>query len=249
MTTTAKAPDTDETAARKVFDVGIDDRVAVGSAIGLGIQNILGMAGLLIFPALLGAAFKLSPADTAYLYGITFMTSGLVVVLQSVFLLRLPIIQGPYAGTLAALLAVGHQHGGLGAAYGSMVVAGGIWCVLAIPIRRFGVVTVLSRFVRDPIVSGVIVMILATQLSNTALPNWLGTPNSPGFPIVNLVAGFIGAVLVVLLTALPRGGLLRCWSASWSAPSRTRCSHPRTSVVSCTTRASRCRSCSRSGSP
>lgn len=209
MTTTAKAPAGTDTPARKIFDVGIDDRVPALTAIGLGVQNILGMAGLLIFPALLGAAFRLSPADTAYLYGITFMTSGLVVVLQSVFLLRLPIIQGPYAGTLAALLAVGHQHGGLGAAYGSMVVAGAIWCVLAIPLKRFGVVTVLARFVRDPIVSGVIVMILATQLSNTALPNWLGTPASPGFPIVNLVAGFIGAVLVVALTALPKGGLLR----------------------------------------
>jgi xanthine/uracil permease len=192
-----------------VFDVGIDERVAVPSAIGLGVQNILGMAGLLIFPALIGAAFRLSPEDTAYLYGITFMTSGLVVILQSVFLLRLPIIQGPYAGSLAALLAVGHLHGGLGAAFGSMFVAGVIWCVLAIPLKRFGIVTVLSTFVRDPIVSGVIVLILATQLTNTALPNWLGTPASPGFPVINLLAGLVGAVLVIVLTALPRGGWLR----------------------------------------
>lgn len=201
---------TDEaTARRSVFDVGIDQRVPVPTAIGLGVQNILGMAGLLIFPALLGAAFKLSPGDTAYLYGITFMTSGLVVILQSVLLLRLPIIQGPYAGTLAALLAVGHQHGGLGAAYGSMVVAGAIWCVLAIPLKRFGLVTVLGRFVRDPIVSGTIVLILATQLSSTALPNWLGKPTDPGFPVWNLVAGLVAAVLVVAFTVLPRGSLLR----------------------------------------
>lgn len=192
-----------------VFDVGIDEKVAIGPAIGLGLQNVLGMAGLLIFPALLGAAFHLSATDTAYLYGITFMTSGLVVILQSVFLLRLPIIQGPYAGTLAALLAVGHQQGGLGAAYGSMAVAGGIWCVLAIPLRRYGVVTVLSRFVRDPIVSGVLVLILATQLTNTALPNWLGAPSSPGFPDLNLIAGGVGAVLVVVLTLVRRGTWLR----------------------------------------
>lgn len=209
---TATDSRTDAAAAqahRKVFDVGIDDRVPVGSAIGLGVQNILGMAGLLIFPALLGVAFHLSPSDAAYLYGVTFMTSGLVVILQSVFLLRLPVIQGPYAGTLAALLAVGHQHGGLGAAYGSMVVAGAIWCVLAIPLRRFGVITYLARFVRDPIVSGVVVMILATQLSNTALPNWLGTPASPGFPVVNIVAGAVGALLVIVFTVLPKGNLLR----------------------------------------
>ncbi len=158
---------------------------------------------------MLGAAFKLSPTDTAYLYGVTFMTSGLVVILQSVFLLRLPVIQGPYAGTLAALLAVGHEHGGLGAAFGSMVIAGAIWCVLAIPLKRFGVITLLSKFVRDPIVTGVIVMILATQLANTGLPNWLGTPASPGFPGINIIAGLIAAVLVIVFTALPKGNMLR----------------------------------------
>ena len=192
-----------------VFDVGIDDKVRVGSAVGLGIQNILGMAGLLIFPALIGTAFKLSATDTAYLYGVTFMTSGLVVILQSVFLLRLPIIQGPYAGSLAALLAVGHGRGGLGAAFGSMVVAGLIWCVIAIPLKRFGPITYLAKFVRDPIISGVLVLILATQLTSTALPNWLGTPTSPGFPWVNLLAGGVAAALVIALTLLRRGKLLR----------------------------------------
>ncbi len=181
-----------------VFDVGIDEKVPVASAVGLGVQNILGMAGLLIFPALIGAAFKLSTSDTAYLYGVTFMTSGLVVILQSVLLLRLPIIQGPYAGSLAALLAVGHAKGSsLGAAFGSMVVAGLIWCVLAVPLKRFGLITYLSRFVRDPIISAVIVLILATQLTSTALPNWLGTPESPGFPGVNLLAGAVAAVLIL----------------------------------------------------
>ena len=211
MTTTGsrEEPSAPPAARVPVFDVGVDERVPVGTAIGLGVQNILGMAGLLIFPALLGAAFHLSPPDTAYLYGVTFMTSGLVVILQSVFLLRLPIIQGPYAGSLAALLAVGHQHGGLGAAYGSMVVAGAIWCVLAVPLRRFGVITYLARFVRDPIVSGVIVMILATQLTNRRCRTGCGTPGKPGFPVTNLVAGLVGAVLVIVFTLLPKGNLLR----------------------------------------
>lgn len=206
MTTRVSLPKTE---AVPVFDVGIDDKVRVGSAVGLGVQNILGMAGLLIFPALIGTAFKLSAADTAYLYGVTFMTSGLVVILQSVLLLRLPIIQGPYAGSLAALLAVGHGRGGLGAAFGSMVVAGLIWCVLAIPLKRFGPITYLAKFVRDPIISGVLVLILATQLTSTALPNWLGTPASPGFPWVNLLAGGVAAALVIALTLLRRGKLLR----------------------------------------
>jgi xanthine/uracil permease len=201
MTATATARET--TGEPGVFDVGIDDRVRFGTAVGLGFQNILGMAGLLIFPALLGVSFHLSTHDTAYLYGVTFMTSGLVVILQSVFLLRLPIIQGPYAGSFAALLAVGHTAG-LGEAFGSMVVAGAIWCVLAVPVRRFSLIGYLGGFVRDPVIPGVIVMILATQLTSTALPNWLGGPASPGFPVVNLVTGAIAAVIVVALTMLSR---------------------------------------------
>jgi len=187
-----------------IFDVGIDDPVPVTTALGLGVQNILGMAGLLIFPALLGSTFQLSATDTAYLYGITFMTSGLVVVLQSVILLRLPVIQGPYAGTLASLLVVGHGSGGLGAAFGSMAIAGLIWCVLAVPVKRFSVIGHLAQFVRDPIIPGMIVLILATQLTSTALPNWLGPPSSPGFPLVNLLAGAVAAVLVITLSVMPQ---------------------------------------------
>jgi xanthine/uracil permease len=192
--------------APPIFDVGIDDRVPMTTALGLGVQNILGMAGLLIFPALIRTTFHLSSHDTAYLYGITFMTSGLVVILQSVLLLRLPIIQGPYAGTLATLLVVGQGSGGLGAAFGSMVVAGAIWSLLAIPIRRFSVIGYFARFIRDPIIPGVIVMILATQLASTALPNWLGTPHSAGFPWVNLAAGAVTVALVIALTVRPATG-------------------------------------------
>jgi xanthine/uracil permease len=195
-----------------IFDVGVNDRVPVTTSIALGIQNILGMAGLLIFPALIRSSFHLSAHDTAYLYGVTFMTSGVVVILQSVFLLRLPIVQGPYAGSLAALLAVGHQAG-LGAAFGSMAVAGVVWCVLALPFKRFNLMGRLGSFVRDPIIPGVLVMILATQLTSTALPNWIGSPGTPGFPGMNLIAGGIAAILVIALTVLPRrtrwGTLLR----------------------------------------
>jgi xanthine/uracil permease len=75
--------------------------------------------------------------------------------------------------------------------------------------RRFSPVALLGRFVQDPVVPGVIVMILATQLSSTGLPTWLGTPESPGFPLVNLGAGAVAAALVIALTVLaPRGSRL-----------------------------------------
>ncbi|MGH3435855.1 MAG: uracil-xanthine permease family protein [Sciscionella sp.] len=183
------------------------------SAISIGFQNILGLAGLLLFPGLIGHAYSLSPSNTAYLYGITFMTSGLVVIFQSVWLLRLPIVQGPFAGVFAAILVIGHERGGLGVTFGSLLVAALIWSVLAIPLRRYNVVTALSRYLQHSIVAGVVLIIIAVQLGTIALPGWIGKPGEPGFPGVNALSAVIGAfvVLVCMGTAkkfLRRGAVL-----------------------------------------
>jgi xanthine/uracil permease len=92
-------------------------------------------------------------AKIAYLYGMTFLVCGFVTILQSALLLRLPIIQGPYAGSFASMLAVGHLGGGLGAAYGSFFVAALIWCVLSLPVRGSSI-GLLARFLRAPIIAG-----------------------------------------------------------------------------------------------
>src|SRR4029077_1705859 len=42
-----------------------------------------------------------------------------------------------------------------------------------------------GRFLRAPIISGMMVMLVIIQISNVALPNWIGVPSSPGFPAVN----------------------------------------------------------------
>ncbi|HYA07829.1 MAG TPA: solute carrier family 23 protein, partial [Xanthobacteraceae bacterium] len=100
------------TASAKVFDVGIDQRLPSGQLLILGLQNIFGMTGMFVFPGILGRSFNLAPEQIAYLYGMTFVVCGIVTILQSTLLLRLPIIQGPYAGSFATLLAVGHLQGG-----------------------------------------------------------------------------------------------------------------------------------------
>lgn len=188
-----------------VFDVGINERLPPGQLLILGLQNVFGMTGMFVFPGLLGRSFNLSPDQIAYLYGMSFAVCGVITILQSVLLLRLPIIQGPYAGNFAALLAAGHLPGaGLGMAYGSFFVASLIWCVLTVPSRRFGFIGLFSRFLRAPIISGMMVIFVIIQISNVALPNWLGSPASPGFPLVNLSTGAVAAG--VLIVAMIWGG-------------------------------------------
>ncbi len=190
-----------------IFDVGINERLPASQLLVVGLQNVFGMTGMFVFPALLGRAFQLTPEQIAYLYGMTFMVCGLTTILQSVLLLRLPITQGPYAGCFAALLATGHLAGGLGAAYGSLLVASLIWCVLTVSIKGFSVIGLLARFMRAPIISGMIVVLIMVQIANVAFPNWIGLKQSPGFPLINLGAGAI--CLAGLIAVTLWGGPLR----------------------------------------
>jgi xanthine/uracil permease len=190
-----------EPATARIFDVGINDRLPLSQLIVLGLQNIFGMTGMFVFPGLLGRAFNLPASQIAYLYGMSFIVCGVITILQSVLLLRLPIIQGPYAGNFAALLAVGHlQRGGLGAAYGSFFIASLIWCVLTVPIGGWSFIGLFARFLRAPVISGMIVILTITQIANVALPNWIGNPASAGFPLVNLFAGAIAAAIVIVVS-------------------------------------------------
>jgi xanthine/uracil permease len=209
----AHTPIADVPAAR-VFDVGVNDSLPPAQLFVLGLQNVFGMTGMFVFPGLLGRSFNLPPEKIAYLYGMTFAVCGVITVLQSVLLLRLPIIQGPYAGSFAALIAVGHlQGGGLGAAFGSFFIASLIWCALTIPVRRFSFIGLFARYLRSPMISGMMVLLVIIQISNVALPNWIGGPSSPGFPTVNIFSGAIAvAVLVGVMlwggSRLRRGAIL-----------------------------------------
>jgi xanthine/uracil permease len=205
---------TAEVTKGSAFDVGINDRLPAGQLAILGLQHVFGMTGMFVFPGLLGRSFNLTAERIAYLYGMTFVVCGIITVLQSVWLLRLPVVQGTYAGNFAALLAVGHmQSGGLGAAYGSFFVAALIWCALSVPIRRFSFIGLFARFLRAPMISGIIVMLTIIQVANVALPNWIGVPSSPGFPLVNILAGAVGVAVLVVTTVwgsryLRRGAIL-----------------------------------------
>jgi xanthine/uracil permease len=195
------------------IEVGVNERLGLLPTLGLGFQHILGLAGLLLFPALVGKSFGLAPHETAYLYGITFITSGVVVILQAVGLLRLPVVQAPFAGIFAALLVIGHQTG-LGTAFGSLIVASLIWTVLSVPLRRWSVVATLSARISHPIVSGVILLIISTQLATIVLPSYFGTPGSSrAFPWINLLCAVVALVLVVIgirarNTIIRRGAVL-----------------------------------------
>jgi xanthine/uracil permease len=185
------------------FDVGINERLPLAQLAILGLQNVFGMTGMFVFPGLLGRSFSLPPEQIAYLYGMTFISCGIITILQSVLLLRLPIAQGPYAGSLVVLLSIGHAGpGGLGAAYGSFFVAALLWCVLSVPIRGRSIVGLLERYLRYPMISGMIVMLIMVQIAGVALPNWIGYPAAGGSLAINFGAGLVAVIAIMVAMLL-----------------------------------------------
>lgn len=193
--------------AEKPFDVGINEKLPLSQYLILAFQNVFGMTGMFVFPGLFGRAFQLPNDQIAYLYGMVFLISGLITVFQGVGFLRLPIVQGPYVGTFIGLLVLGHIPGiGLGVAFGSFFVASVIWALLAIPIRGLSFIALFGRFFQTPMISGVMVVLLMMQIAVVSLPNWIGHPHTPGFPGINLIAGFAAVVIFILMTL---------WGGKW----------------------------------
>ena len=184
-----------------VFDVGIHEKLPFGQAAVLGFQNIFGMPGMFVFPGVLGQALHLPIEQIAYLYGMTFVISGLVTAGQAALILRLPIVHGPYIGSFTALLTLGvMRDAGLALAFGSAFVACLIWFLLTIPIRGWSFCGMFARYMQSPMISGIIVLLTMVQLANASVPNWIGERSSPGYPAVNFLCGAIAVATLVAVT-------------------------------------------------
>jgi xanthine/uracil permease len=188
-------------APENVFDVGIHEKLPFGQAVMLGFQNIFGMIGMFVFPGVMGNVLHLTVDQTAHLYGMTFLVSGFVTACQSMLILKLPIVHGPYVGSFTALLALGQlPDGGLGLAFGSCFVACIIWFLLTVPIGGWSFAGFFARYLRSPMISGIMVLLAMVQIANTSLPGWIGDRASPGFPGVNLLAGAAAVLTMVCVT-------------------------------------------------
>jgi xanthine/uracil permease len=189
------------TNGRAMFDVLPGGKVPLKDTALMGLQNVFVMTGCFVFPGIMGKSFDL-PVDTvADLYGATFIGCGLTTLLIAALFGRMPLVAGPYAGVFAALLSFGHMPGSnLGTGFGSLCVASLLWCLLAIPIRGVSGISFLARTVRNPVIAGAIVMLVMMQIADLAFPHWLGKTKDPTFPLINLGAGLVTAIVLMMLT-------------------------------------------------
>src|SRR5579872_7522690 len=111
--------------------VGIDDRLKWWQNIVYGVQQLTVDTTILIIPVLLARALKLPPQTSAFVVQAALTGAGLVTIAQALWILRLPVLQGPGIVFVSVVPAV-VSTSGLAAAWTGMVIASLIAAVLSV---------------------------------------------------------------------------------------------------------------------
>ncbi len=175
------------------LSVGIEQRLPPALVLGYALQHLVALTGIWIFPLLIGQELSLSKTQVGIIVQACFITTGLVTILQSGRLLRLPVVQGPTAVFFVLLVNAAQTHG-LGTAFGSMAVAGLLFAALCLPIRRWGLIGYLSPLMSPPLIYGTLLVIIGVQLAGIGLPNWFGVS---GPPALNFSAAMVTALVIL----------------------------------------------------
>jgi NCS2 family nucleobase:cation symporter-2 len=185
----------------------VDERLPLAQLVPLGLQHVLVMyAGAVAVPLIIGRALKLPPQQVAVLVNADLFACGIVTLIQSVgigvFGIRLPVMMGVTFASVAPMLAMaGNPALGLGAIYGSVIIAG----VFGLIVAPF--MSSLLRFF-PPVVTGTIIAVIGISLMRIGI-NWAAgaaAPNLPGYgdPINLAVAAFV-LIAILAITKFGKG--------------------------------------------
>lgn len=198
----------------QVLTVGFNERLPAPRTLLFGTQHLLALTGIWLFPSIIGSSLDLSRDEVGLITQGCFLMTGVVTLLQSSRLLRLPIVQGPTAAFMVALVAAGSTHG-LGTAFGSMMVAGLVFALLSIPIRRFGVFGHIAGIAAHPIVFGTLFVIIGAQLATVGLSGWFGTPGQQGFGLPFFFLALFTVLVVMGCTLVGGRTVVRRAAVFW----------------------------------
>lgn len=178
--------------------IGIEDRLSWWQNVMYGVQQLTVDTTVLIIPILLARALRLPPETGALMVQAALVGAGLVTIGQALWILRLPVIQGPaivFVSVVPAVVAVS----GMAAAWTGLVIASLIAAALS-AIGFWGKVR--AVFGAAP-VYGVVLLMASLTIAGAITGQVVGVPNTPAFgqPFNFVLAAipFVIAVLIVLL--------------------------------------------------
>lgn len=178
--------------------IGIEDRLPWWQNVMYAFQQLTVDTTILIVPILLARALQLPPETSAMLVQAGLIGAGVVTVSQALWILKLPVLQGPaivFVSVVPAVVAVS----GLAAAWTGLVIASLVAAVLSL----LGVWGKLRTIFGAAPVYGVVILLVSIIIAGTITTQIVGRPSTPGFALPSnfLLAGIpiLVALLVVVL--------------------------------------------------
>jgi uric acid transporter len=178
--------------------IGIEERLSWWQNVLYAIQQLTVDTTVLIVPILLARALQLPPETGTFLVQASLIGAGLVTIGQSLWSLKLPVLQGPaivFVSVVPAVVAVS----GLAEAWTGLVIASALAAVLSL----LGVWGRLRLIFGAAPVYGVVILMVTIIISQTIANQIVGAPNSPNFAqpsnFVLAAIPFVIALIVVLL--------------------------------------------------
>lgn len=199
---------TPSTSSGPRLSVGFDERLSAPRTALFGVQHLLALTGIWLFPSIIGAALDLGRDEVGWLTQGCFLMTGVITILQSSRLLRLPIVQGPTAAFMLAIISTGLTFGP-GTAFGSMAVAGLVFAALSLPFKGLGLFGHVAKVASHPIVFGTLFVIIGAQLAAIGLSGWFGAAGTDGFGWPFFLVSVVTAVAVVAFNLLGGNTVIR----------------------------------------
>ncbi len=192
--------------------VGIDEKMPAGQTIIYALQHLFALTGIWAFPVIIGHVLQLEAEQTALMVQACFFTTGLVTILQSGRFLRLPVVQGPTAAFMVAVMGAATSVG-LGTTFGSMTVAALLFALLALPVKKFGLMGLLIQYISPPIVFGTLLVIIGAQLASIGPGSWFDPSATGSVGLSGLIAlitmlTVMGCIIFARRELIKRGALL-----------------------------------------
>lgn len=164
----------------------VDGRPPLFTMLLFGLQHVLVMyAGVVVVPIVVGAGLGLDESQIAALVSIDLVLAGVGTLLQSLglwkFGIRMPLVVGAAANGIVPMILVG-QSMGLGTVYGSLLVVGIIWVLIAPLFSKL-----LKLF--PAVVTGTVITLIGLTLIPVGLNLIAGSdPSEPGYGSLSHIA-------------------------------------------------------------
>lgn len=185
---------------------GPDEEIPVGRAAFLGLQHVLAM-DVYIVPFIIASVLALAVPDAAAFIQSAFLAAGVATLIQSQWIMRLPVVQGPSYVPIGAVLAIAFGAGG-GLAGLSTVI--GALIPGAVVVTLLGMTGFFHKIVArlvPPLVGGTIIIVVGIALMPVALRESVFAVHGAGTVHQNIALAAVSSLLLVgsIVTGISMG--------------------------------------------